>query len=220
MKLKEKAQDNSSAAPWVKERPLKHVDRAPPLEEPADVANNNALRGGPSIRDVGGATIFSTVPSSRIDSLAKLDRPHLDDTHKVDSSSISKSEKELLNEKDFKNGNNKWLSDSPRSRDLLTPIKHSSVDMNSNALETHDENTPPSKTSSETEKQTSTVISSLEQSNNADILRNKPQLPPLNKPSVASSNNNKEQSRFDASMFWDAQTWRDQFKTTLIIKTH
>ena len=201
MKLKEKAQDNNSAAPWVKERPLKHVDRAPPLEEPVDVANNNALRGGPSIRDVGGATIFSTVPSSRIDSLAKLDRPH--DAQKVDSSSISKSEKELLNEKDFKNGNNKWLSDSPRSRDLLTPIKHGSVDMNSNALETHDENTPPSKTSSETEKQTSTVISSLEQSNNADILRNKPQLPPLNKTSVASSN--KEQSKFDASMFWDAQ---------------
>ena len=193
MKTKDQP-DNSSAAPWIKERPLKHVDKTPTLEgEPADVSNNNTGR----MRDVGGATIFSTVPSSRIDNLSKLEKHH-EDEQKVDySSSISKSEKELLNEKDLKNGNNKWLSDSPRSRDLLTPIKHSTVDLNSNALKAQDENTPPTKPGSDSEKQTSTVISSLEQSSNADILRNKSQLPPLSKASVASNNNNnREQSRF------------------------
>ena len=145
-KAKETVEDNSSAAPWLKERPLKHVDRAPPLGQITDGTNYNNSQSGPDVRNVGGATIFSSVPSSRLESLAKVEKSstsQIDGDRKLDSLSISKSEKEILNEKDQKNGNNKWLSDSPRSRDLLTPIKRSSVDVNSNPLETRDENTPP-----------------------------------------------------------------------------
>ena len=196
MKTKENVEESSSTAPWVKERPLKHVDRAPPLEQTTEVSNNNSSHSGPDLRNVGGATIFSSVPSSRLESIAKVDRSsksHVDGDRKLDSLPISKSEKELLNENDLKNGNNKWLNESPRSRALLTPIKRSSVDMNSNPLETEDENTPPTTDfGKDSERQTSTVISSLKRSNYTDILRNKAQLPPLHKTSVTSNSSNAE----------------------------
>ncbi len=163
--------ENASTAPWVKQRHLKHVTRGAvePAASTDGANNNNPVPGAPATaHNVGGATIFSTGPPT-----------------KVDKSFSTTAEEQRLNEKDLRNGNSKLFGESSPSRSPVTTP--STVDVNSNPA--NDENSPPSDTSgAESEARTSTVISSLEETSSTSILRNKAQLP-------SHSNNNQDQGQ-------------------------
>ncbi len=196
----------------MKERPLKHITRNISLEQSSDVSNNNSSSLPPTAR-IGGATIFSTVPSTRLEGLSRAGtntKSHVDGMEKVKSFSISKTEKELLNEKDLKNGNNEIISASSRSGDPDTPAKLSSVDLNFNPV-VSDGSKPLSTPSKEAELKTSTVITPSGQTINTGILRRKPQLPPLVNTPLSSSDHRDQGGELHMICLNFIPWWRKEF---------
>ncbi len=97
-------------------------------------------------QSIGGATIFSTVPSTRLDNRTNSKPQQLESlahTPRSTGKPISKSDKDLLNERQVKQNNINTNITLTKEGDQLTSNRLEPSDVNSNTIEGGDENMPP-----------------------------------------------------------------------------